>query len=140
MIIWPTDLPQSMLVEGFETNQRDGRLRSSTDIGPPKMRPRTSAAIKPVSGVIRCTQDQTARLERFWAEDTRGGILPFMIPAQVFNNAWLLTDDGSPLLTDDGEQILIEDWWLALFAEPPPERPRQRSVVWSCPLSLSVLA
>jgi hypothetical protein len=138
--VWPADLPQWMLAPEFATAVADARTRTPMDVGPPKVRRRVSAAPQPVAGVIRCTQAQSARLERFWDEELQGGVLPFMFPGQVYNNAFLLDEDGDELLTEDGDNLLVAEVWLVQFAEEPPDlRAHHRSVVFARRLSLTIL-
>jgi hypothetical protein len=137
--VWPADLPQWMLAPDFGTAAADARTRTPMDAGPAKYRRRVSAAPIPVSGVIRCTQAQSARLERFWNEDLAGGVLAFVFPGQVYNNAFLLDEDGEELLTGDDADLLVAEAWLVQFAEPPDLRPHHRSVVFAHRLALNVL-
>lgn len=139
--IWPTELNQWMMAPDFSAAPGDARLKSPMDVGPAKMRRRVSAASAPVSGSLRCDQNQVARLLRFWHEDTVGGTLPFMFPDQLFDGAMLLTEAGEPLLTEADEQILIEGWWLVQFASegPPVTRPIRRSTAHIANIQLSVL-
>ncbi len=137
--LWPAQLRQFMSAPDFSTAPPDGRLRSPVDAGPAKLRRRVTVAIKPVSGSIRCDQDQMARLERFWLEDLRGGVLPFLFPDQVYNNALLCTEAGEPLLTEASDNLLVANWWLVQFAEPPPLRPLRRVTAHIVTLSFNVL-
>jgi hypothetical protein len=136
---WPADLPQWMTAPDFRVTFPDPRLKTAMESGPNKLRRRVSNTSKPVSGVLRCTQAQLARLERFWNEDTRSGTLPFMFPDQVYDGAFLLTESGEPLLTESDVQILVAGWWLVQFDGPPASTPRQRSTVFTVTVSLNVL-
>jgi len=119
--VWPAELPQRVLVEGYSERTRDGRLFSATSAGPPKVRRRFSAAVMPVAAAIYASWDQKARFERFWAEDTSGGTLPFIMPDQSRDQVPLLASSGESLTTESGITILIVAKWLALFAREPPQ-------------------
>jgi hypothetical protein len=139
--IWPTELGQWMKAPDFSAAPADGRIRQPMEVGPAMLRRRVSAAAAPVSGTLRCDQNQVARLLRFWNEETVGGTLPFMFPDQLFDGAILLTETGEALLTEEDENILIEGWWLVQFASegPPPFRPILRSTAFAANIQLTVL-
>jgi hypothetical protein len=111
------------------------------ETGPAKGRRRVSATTRSVSGVLRCEQSQLARFDRFWNEDTAGGVLPFIFPGQVYEGAFLLTESGEQLLTEADEPLLVAESWLVTFAheDKPPARPHARSVVWAVNLSFNIM-
>ena len=122
--IWPQDLPQRVLADGYQEGVRDGRLVQAMDKGPPKMRRRTSAAVKPVQAAMVVDFNGRARFERFWNDDTAGGVLPFYVRDQALDSLALgVSADGEaagPLLTAHGAPVLIAASWLCQFAEEPP--------------------
>jgi hypothetical protein len=128
-----------MVAPDFSTSPPDPRIKSAMETGPAKLRPRTSMAVRPVSGTTRCRQDQVARIDRFWLEDLKKGTLPFLFPDQIYNNANLLTDGLEQLLTDEDEVLLVSGWHLVQFAEPPRSVPLRRSTMFAVSLSLNVL-
>lgn len=87
---WPGTLPQKLMIAGNTGGMRDGRIVSETDIGPGKMRLRSSSSAKPLSGTMMMTLAQWDILEAFVGIDLGGGSLPFTMPAQM--------DDGDDLL------------------------------------------
>jgi hypothetical protein len=117
MIRWPVDLPQRVLRAGYSEGLPDGRLRTKTDAGPGKVRLATGAAVRVVACQIKGDLDMKARVERFWREETRGGVLPFLIPHQTFDGAPLLTGSGAPLLTQGDVPILVAATWLVRFGD-----------------------
>lgn len=155
MLVWPAELPQHPLQEGFLKTFGDGRLRTSMENGPPKVRRRFSSAVRPISATFRMSLDQHARLERFWYEDTIGGSLPFLIPDPVYDGSILIASDGSPITCPDGNSMLVDGnvvpetlggvitltaWWLVLFGEQPPSAPtRNRGLSWQVSITLSVM-
>lgn len=119
--VWPSELPQKFVQDGYGRGFGDGRQFVAMGQGPAKTRRRYSAVVKPVSGLFMASADQLARLERFWDEETDGGALPFLIIDAVFHGAPLLTDTGDILTNEDGVPLLIESWWIAMFGESAPE-------------------
>jgi len=128
-----------MTAPDFRVTFPDPRLKTAMESGPNKLRRRVSNTVKPVSGVLRCTQAQLARLERFWNEDTKSGTLPFVMPDQLYDGTPLLNDDGEELTTEEAETLLVAGWWLVQFDGPPVSTPRQRSTVFTVSVSLNVL-
>lgn len=114
--VWPSDLPQRFLRDGFSRTLADGRLSTKMERGPAKRRRGSSAAVVPVTAAIDVPVDLAARFERFWDEDTAGGSLPFLLPDQLLDGLPLQADLGIPLLDPKGLPILATSWWLAIFA------------------------
>lgn len=136
---WPSDLPQRLGIEGYGQGLADGRLRTSMEAGPPKMRRRFSSAAKPVQGQFLGFANDHARLERFWNEETGGGSLPFLLPDQTRDALPLLTDDGTPLLDDQGRPLINTAWWLCLFGENPPALAAVGGPIYRITVSFTVL-
>ena len=93
---WPGTLPQGLLIDGAIDGMADGRLRTKTDMGPGKVRPRTFAAVRPLSGDIMCTDAQLQALRDFVGTTLAGGSLPFY---------WVDPVDNSTVLMRFGEQL-----------------------------------
>ncbi|WP_296741449.1 hypothetical protein [Mesorhizobium sp.] len=117
--VWPSDLPQYVLVDGFQSGPRGNRLRTAMDTGPGKMR-RRGAKTKPVSCSITMEPDDLARFYRFYEDDTLNGTLPFLFPDHQFDGLALADESGVPLLTETDVPLLIESWWLVQFGENEP--------------------
>lgn len=119
--IWPYDLPQRMNVEGYQNAFADNRMASQPEIGPPKLRRRTSATPRPVAGQIIVSANGLARLRRFWEEEIDQGIQPFWFPDQEADGHKLTTEGLLPLQTQEAQNLLISAWWLVQFeAGAPP--------------------
>jgi hypothetical protein len=95
---WPDTLPQHLLVDGNHEAMGDGRLKSQTDTGPGKMRRRSSAIARPLSGGMMMTSAQLAILESFVNDTVAGGTLPFYFPMTRGAGTWLVrfATDGLP--------------------------------------------
>lgn len=87
--VWPTSLPQRLMVQGYSQALGDGRLRSQTDTGPGKVRRRSSAMPKPLAGALRMTGAQVLAAAAFVDDVLIGGSLPFTFPEPL---------TGSPIL------------------------------------------
>jgi hypothetical protein len=136
---WPKDLPQVVLSDGYNEGIGDARGQTEMDSGPPHLRLRYSSVVRPISAQIIATADDWQRLRRFWAEDTRKGTLPFVIPNQAIDGFNLQIEAGINLCDDKGIPILIEDWWFVLFGKEPPEK-TPYDMYFRVRFSLSVIA
>ncbi|MBK5958120.1 hypothetical protein CCR97_08305 [Rhodoplanes elegans] len=120
--VWPGELPEYVLVDGFSLTQPDGRLRTPTDTGPGKTRLKNSAAMTPVAAQVYLKgPNDMARFRRFWAEDLAGGVLPFVVRDPRHDGALLGDEDGLVLADEDGAPIEVSAYWLAEFDAAPAE-------------------
>lgn len=119
--IWPYDLPQRFITDGYQSGFAENRVASQPEIGPPKLRRRTSASPRPVTGQLVLSANQRARLERFWIEEIDEGIQPFWFPDQELDGHQLTTEGMLPLQTQAAQNLLIAGWWLVQFpVDAPP--------------------
>lgn len=133
---WPSGLPSTSengeiaMVEGFQMTQPEGRLRTSTDTGPGKVRLMNSAAVMPVTMEMFCTSNDLARFNRFWVETLGRGVKVFTFPdPTTFGDDFVLGDeDGAPLGDEDGVLLGGSDWWLARFGSAPTKPARSGSL------------
>lgn len=77
MASWPATLPQQVLRDGLGETLPDTALRTSMDVGPAKLRRRSSAAVRPISAAVNLSTSQAADLETFYVSTLEGGTLPF---------------------------------------------------------------
>lgn len=92
---WPGTLPQTLQISGNQEGIPDGRLKSQTDTGPGKIRPRTSALGRPLSGNMLMTRAQIDILVTFVSSNLSGGSLPFVFPVTVGVGTWLVRFAGT---------------------------------------------
>lgn len=133
---WPADLPQQVLVAGYQEQFATGNIRSQTARGPAIVRPRTSANVKPwrVSLVLHLWQVDV--LEVFYRDTLVKGVWPFWMPHPRKNNMPLLDSvSHQPLTNPDGTPILVAATALMRFAEAPTVVPIS-PVTWNGSLSL----
>lgn len=135
--VWPTELPRPMR-PGFSFGAGDGRLRTRSDSGPPRVARRYSQVPDLVSMTFDFSRAELARYDRFFADEIRKGTLPFLMPDPTTSGWPLLTDDGVPLLTDEGVPLLLEDTWLVMLADEMPRR-SVAGVRFRLELSLAVM-
>lgn len=103
--VWPTELPQAFLRDGFKITQSDGRIFAKTDKGPPKVRRGATSVPRRVDAQILVDQTQRARFDMFWDTDT-GGVVKIVIPS-----ASILTPaTGSPAATAPRTARVTSDW------------------------------
>ena len=84
-ISWPATLPQYVLQDGFEFGGRDDSIRTPSDIGSPKVRPRSTATIYEFPASFELTAAQFTILETFFDTTTSRG-------TAVFNFTHPITD------------------------------------------------
>lgn len=137
--VWPIELPQRFLASGYSEKLRDGRLFVRTSAGPGKARRRFSSAVIPVSGSIYATHMQKARFERFWYEDTGGGVKAFALPDQTRDGIDLYTSDDAPLLMGDDTPLVVTSRWLAMFSPDAPSFTPMGGGYFSVSFSINVL-
>lgn len=89
--IWPITLPQIYLIEGFAQGMGKNTYRFQSDVGPAKVRRRTTIASRPMSGSFYMTGHQLGIMKTFINEEIEGGALPFYFPAQPpFTGSYLV--------------------------------------------------
>lgn len=77
MPFWPTSLPQAPDKDGYNENPGEQSIRSSMDVGPPKVRRRNTAAIGAIACKFTMTGAQTGLLDTFYVSTVLGGSLTF---------------------------------------------------------------
>lgn len=116
---WPGTLPQYLQIDSNKEQVPDNRLISQTDTGPGKMRSRSSALPRPVSGVMLMDSTQLATLDSFIASDLAQGTLPFNFPAVRGGGTWLVRiapSGGMPSYQNLGG----DTWQVAIGIEVLP--------------------
>lgn len=76
MTVFPATLP-APLVSGFSETLPDNTIRTAMDMGPAKLRRRTTANVGKMGVSYLLTSAQLDILIAFYQTDTGGGILPF---------------------------------------------------------------
>ena len=136
---WPSELPERPSQQGYSYGFGDGRLSTDMDSGPPKMRRRSSSAVRPVTASFMGDADAMARLERFWDEDTRGGTLPFTIVNPRTHGLPAAAGSGETLLTDSGDQLLVSAYDVAMMGKTAPQITPIGGLEYRASYSLTIL-
>ena len=77
MPTWPVTLPQTLLMDGYGEAAPNVLLRSQMEIGPAKVRRRSSAGIRPVKGYLILTLEELEIFKAFHHDDLEDGALRF---------------------------------------------------------------
>jgi len=77
MATWPGTLPDNFLQDNFSEKVPENVIRTPMDIGPPKMRQRSTAASRPISGNAYMTTAQVAIHDTFFVTTLSYGSLRF---------------------------------------------------------------
>lgn len=105
---WPATLPQYLLADGYSEAKGDGRLRSQPDIGPAKVRRRTSAMPGPLRGRMKMSGAQRAILDAFVETTLANGVLPFTFPDPLTRAPILVRfGDMLPAWTSEGGDTFV---------------------------------
>jgi hypothetical protein len=137
--VWPDDLPQQVLVNGFNASARGNRLVTAMDSGPPKQR-RRGPLLRPVQASIFVDQDGRSRFDRFFDEEVINGTQPFLIPDQNHDGLDLFSDTlGEQLQDENGNPLLIESWWLVQFGQNQPALSASSAFLYTIQFDLIVL-
>lgn len=100
---WPATMPQNLLISGYSESPPSVVLRTTMDIGPVKLRRRTTSAIRPVTGEQVITSAQLAEFKAFYNTDLYGGALRFSWIDPVTEEAVEMRFTESPSWTpEDG--------------------------------------
>lgn len=75
--VWPLTLPDVFLVDGFQESPPDILIRTKTDAGPSKVRPRYTTGPRAMTGTVSMTKAQLGSFDTFYRDTCRGGELPF---------------------------------------------------------------
>lgn len=77
--LWPSSLPVAPELSGYAEGMGKQVLRTEMDIGPAKLRRRSTAAPRPYNMPITLTAAQLDTLTGFWQDDCQGGALAFVL-------------------------------------------------------------
>jgi hypothetical protein len=77
MAVWPASLPQAPNADGYAEHAPKTIIRTEMEAGPPKMRRRFTAGIRPFEMKIAMTKSETQVLDAFFVTTLVGGSLAF---------------------------------------------------------------
>lgn len=88
--VWPVDLPQLTLRNGFSEQSNPNIITADLSIGVPQTRPRSTFQNKTYSGTIRITYAQKIVFDNFYQYTTLSGTQPFEFPDFYVENATII--------------------------------------------------
>lgn len=115
MPTFPTGLP-ALSVGDYAGDYQDTTLRSQTDYGPGKSRPRFTAGAEYITGTYKCTPAQRDTLLNFWKTDLKRGAVSF---------TWRHPETHATV--------------QARFRKPPTKKPTQGKTAWLISVEIEVL-
>jgi hypothetical protein len=77
-IVWPTTLPQLFSEDGFTETSPNTTVATSMDVGPKKIRRRSTVGVRIFSGKMLLTQEQVTIFDGFYKTTTQSGSLSFI--------------------------------------------------------------
>lgn len=112
MPTWPTDLPQYPLVSGFSIQPKQNVISFGTEVGPGKIRRRSTARIVSMPFSMYLNADQLQTFIAFFNDDLEDGALPFTLSDPVtYGLASFRVAPGDPPYTaaaiDNGQTWLV---------------------------------
>ncbi|MBB3591730.1 hypothetical protein FHX08_002074 [Rhizobium sp. BK529] len=113
--VWPATLPQVFLRDGYDAQGADNLIASSVSIGPAKVRRRTTAAVKPLSGSMIMSSTQFQVLVDFIENDIADRAKAFTFP-DPHGGAPLLVRMTQPIK----EASVGADWRIQIVLEVLP--------------------
>jgi len=96
MPYWPNDLPVAPLVAGFQIQPKPNVIAFGTEVGPGKVRRRTTARTQLYTGTFLLTEDQRQSFVSFFQDELKDGALSFSYNDVVDGTASFRFDPGSP--------------------------------------------
>jgi hypothetical protein len=104
---WPSSLPTQFLHGTYEEALPDGRIRTDMEVGPAKVRRRTTAAPRPMKGQMTLDNSQMGALSTFWTTDTVYGSRAFTMTHPWFGNTVLVRFVEAPSWTRIGDHVQV---------------------------------
>jgi hypothetical protein len=77
MPTWPVSLPAAPMVQGLKESVPNTVIRTPMETGPPKLRQRFTAGVRPLTLPFLLTKAQVATLDTFYVTTLKGGSLTF---------------------------------------------------------------
>lgn len=95
---WPAGLPQCPILNGFKEQPQPSTTAFKPEIGPPKIRRRTTAKSWMTDMVYRMTNAQLLTFKTFYETTLEDGSLPFTQnhPVTKVNHNWMFDPANQP--------------------------------------------
>jgi hypothetical protein len=115
MAAWSGTLPQNFQVPGYSETGAENTLRTRMDVGPSKVRKRTTSNVRTVTGLMWLTPAQYTELRTFYEVTHEYGALTFTKDDEHgINRTWRFVKP--PVYTTLGP----ENWQVRLELEEMP--------------------
>lgn len=102
---FPVTLPQNLLISGYSQGLANNLITSQPDVGPAKIRRRTTSNVRPLKGSMTLTKTQLATLISFYEDDLIGGSLRFSWTDPVDDSAIEARFVSSPSWTAQSTEL-----------------------------------
>ena len=95
---WPATLPQCPVLNGFSEQRQRNVVAFTPDVGPPKMRRRSTASSTLTSVAYRMTKTQLDAFNTFYETTLADGSLPFdwRHPVTGVTYTWVFKSSDAP--------------------------------------------
>lgn len=95
---WPTGLPQCPILNGFSEQRQRNIAAFQADVGPPKMRRRSTAVAVVTSVIFRMTGDELDTFNLWYVDYQADGTLPFTWthPVTQVEYSWVFDSKDAP--------------------------------------------
>lgn len=93
---WTTSIPQKFLLEGYAEKARDTMLRTEMELGPAKVRRRTTAGVREINGSMIMTPTELASFITFYQTTLKDGSLRFSMNEPVSGASCEMRFTASP--------------------------------------------
>lgn len=105
MVDWPEGIPFFKLRSGYGAEPGENTLRTPMDVGPAKVRRRTTSAPSVITGSAYMTREEAQRFEQFWRDTLKDGALSFTLSDGLYRRRNLLvqSEDFSAGWSKSGE-------------------------------------
>ena len=110
---WPNTLPDAFLRDGFARTPQPNVISFGTEVGPGKVRRRTTARTKSHTFSMKMTLVQLNEFEAFFEDDLSDGAIPFDWTDPVAGDvaSWRF-DPGSPYSARETEEA--GTWFVSM--------------------------
>jgi len=114
MAAWPGTLPQNFQVSGYSESDAINTIRTSMDVGPDKVRKRTTSNIRQVTGDMWLTPAQYTIMRDFYIAHEYGSLTFTKVDEHSVSRTWRFVDP--PMYSTVGP----ENWQVRLKLEEMP--------------------
>ncbi len=111
-IMWPSSLPQILILDGLRGKKKSSVIRTEMDAGPKKQRPRYTVSTKDFTGSIIVSELQREILSDFYDQVLANGTLRF-----VMKDPQTLQLSEFRFLDDYEEESLDGNWRISMQLE-----------------------